>query len=174
MQLLMIVFVYIHFLIATEGLECWSCNDIVDSEVKCSKPATRNSTVTCDQFCGTFSYNTEHRSLKYVLKDCSGECIAKGCLPPHLEEKCQTSKTLNSSDRLFIFTTVHCCQGDLCNGSVEDSNISVELSDQNVLICVIVLLISLFNILVILIYFVLHKRKMRLNTYNTLINSNSR
>ena len=130
MKLLKIVFVFIYFVIKTEGLKCYSCSDHFSP--KCTEPTTVNcaNTMSSNQFCATAYYNRDGPAHK----DCSGECIEKSCLPLQLEEKCKTSEIFE-----FYKTTGHCCQGDLCNGAVK-------LSDQNVLL--FVLLINLFILVV--------------------------
>ena len=144
MQLLTIVFVYIHFLIATEGLECWSCNDNEPSSV-CTVPKItycgEEDPIYGKQFCATASYNMEN-------ENCSGNCTEKSCITLQLENKCLTSETFEHTNPDGISAKVSCCQGDLCNGSVEDSKSSVKLSGQNVLICAIVLIINLFILFV--------------------------
>ena len=135
MKLLMIVFVFTYFLGASEGLECWSCNDR-DSGLKCTEPVK----VKCAKdeiFCGMFNYHTQHESFQ----NCHGDCQGKNCMSIHTEygKRCMTSDYFLWSpdpNPHHYSATVHCCQGDLCNGAVK-------LSDQNVFLCAIVLLINL-------------------------------
>ena len=144
MKLLVIVFVYAHFLSITEGLECYSCIDFYSDEV-CTEPTTEICTdlpgMYSNKFCFKIFFNKKHDVFKTwdEYKNCSGDCIQKGCLPLFAEENCTASETFE-----YRLGEVSCCQGDLCNSSVEDSNSSVKLSDQNVFLCAIVLLVYLF------------------------------
>ena len=139
MKLLVIVFVYAHFLSITEGLECYSCIDFY-SDAVCTEPTTEDCIdlprLYSNKFCFKLSFNKTHDANHTwdVHNNCSGDCIGKGCLPSFLEGKCKTSETFD-----FQLGKVSCCQGDLCNGTVK-------LSDQNVLL--FVLLINLFILVV--------------------------
>ena len=81
-----------------------------------------------NQFCLQGSFNKHHE----IAKNCVGDCIAKACLPRFMEYKCKTSETID-----YPQGTLSCCQGDFCNGAVK-------LSDRNVFLCAIVLLVYLF------------------------------
>ena len=128
---LIILSALILFLSITEGLECYSCADFSSDHV-CTVPTTENCTDSPNinyskQFCATISYSKHE-----VAENCSGDCIAKGCLPLFFEGKCKTSETFE-----LPFGNISCCQGDLCSSSVK-------ISDQNDFLCAIFLLISLF------------------------------
>ena len=131
MKLLMIVYVFTYFFIATEGIECYICADHSSMDV-CSKPTIKNCTSSpeySNQFCATFAFDKEHE----LFENCSGNCLMKDCMFQFLEHRCKISEPFELSSRDGISANVSCCQGDLCNGSVDDGNSSNKLSNQNIL-----------------------------------------
>ena len=108
----------------TFGLECYSCNE-ASSGGSCNEP-TRTTCLSGEEYCGKIVLTTSKLYGKVV----------KLCLPS-VDNQCESTPTdQNPSEKSG---TVHCCRGDLCNGSSK-------LSNQNVLLYAVAL--SCFYILV--------------------------
>ena len=91
----------------TFGLECYSCDD-ASPGVSCDEP-TRMTCLPGEEYCGKIVITTSKLYGKVV----------KLCLTSVVNQCELTPSNQNLSGETG---TVHCCQGDLCNGSSKLSN----------------------------------------------------